>query len=74
MQILVFFTDLYGKQPDQPPSHPVLLASTGSQHAPFGRLIPMQAAETHWPRIRVGPRSHDPLHFHQRRERFLCSY
>jgi predicted metal-dependent peptidase len=43
-QILVFLTDLYGTLPDQPPSHPVLWASTGSQRAPFGQVVPMQAA------------------------------
>jgi len=43
-QVLVFLTDLYGTLPDQPPPHPVLWASTGSQHAPFGQVVPMQAA------------------------------
>jgi predicted metal-dependent peptidase len=43
-QILVFLTDLYGTLPDQPPPHPVLWASTGSQRAPFGQVVPMQAA------------------------------
>jgi predicted metal-dependent peptidase len=43
-QILVFLTDLYGTLPDHPPPHPVLWASTGSQHAPFGQVVPMQAA------------------------------
>ena len=43
-QILVFLTDLYGALPDHPPPHPVLWASTGSQHAPFGQVVPMQEA------------------------------
>jgi predicted metal-dependent peptidase len=43
-QILVFLTDLYGTLPDHPPPHPVLWASTGSQHAQFGQVVPMQAA------------------------------
>jgi predicted metal-dependent peptidase len=43
-QILVFLTDLYGTLPDQPPPHPVLWASTGSQRAPFGQVVPLQAA------------------------------
>jgi predicted metal-dependent peptidase len=43
-QILVFLTDLYGTLPDQPPPRPVLWVSTGSQHAPFGQVVPMQAA------------------------------
>jgi predicted metal-dependent peptidase len=43
-QILVFLTDLYGTLPELQPPHPVLWASTGSQHAPFGQVVPMQAA------------------------------
>jgi predicted metal-dependent peptidase len=43
-QILVFLTDLYGRLPDQPPPFPVVWASTGSQHAAFGQVVPMQAA------------------------------
>ncbi|NYF79064.1 vWA domain-containing protein [Granulicella arctica] len=43
-QILVFLTDLYGTLPDHPPPHPVLWASTGSDRAPFGQVVPMQAA------------------------------
>ena len=43
-QTLVFLTDLYGIFPTSGPSYPVLWASTGSQHAPFGYVIPMQAA------------------------------
>jgi predicted metal-dependent peptidase len=43
-QTLVFLTDLYGTFPDDAPSYPVLWASTGGRHAPFGSVIPMQAA------------------------------
>jgi predicted metal-dependent peptidase len=43
-QALVFFTDLYGTFPEIAPEYPVLWASTGSRHAPFGHVIPMQAA------------------------------
>jgi predicted metal-dependent peptidase len=43
-QALVFLTDLYGSFPSAAPAYPVLWASTGSQKAPFGEVIPMQAA------------------------------
>ncbi len=43
-QTLVFLTDLYGSFPLSAPPYPVLWASTGSQQAPFGQVIPMQAA------------------------------
>ena len=43
-QTLVFLTDLYGSFPPFAPSYPVLWASTGSLKAPFGEVIPMQAA------------------------------
>ncbi len=43
-QSLVFLTDLYGSFPPSAPSYPVLWASTGSRQAPFGEVIPMQAA------------------------------
>ncbi|MGA8728293.1 MAG: VWA-like domain-containing protein [Terracidiphilus sp.] len=43
-QTLVFLTDLYGSFPESAPAYPVLWASTGSQRAPFGAVIPMQAA------------------------------
>lgn len=43
-QCLVFLTDLYGSFPPAPPSYPVLWASTGRREAPFGDVIPMQAA------------------------------
>jgi predicted metal-dependent peptidase len=43
-QTLVFLTDLYGSFPSSAPTYPVLWASTGSKKAPFGAVIPMQAA------------------------------
>lgn len=43
-QTLVFLTDLYGSFPSFEPAYPVLWASTGSRKAPFGEVIPMQAA------------------------------
>ena len=43
-QTLVFLTDLCGSFPACAPAYPVLWASTGSQKAPFGEVIPMQAA------------------------------
>jgi predicted metal-dependent peptidase len=43
-QTLVFLTDLHGSFPPSAPAYPVLWASTGSQKAPFGAVIPMQAA------------------------------
>jgi predicted metal-dependent peptidase len=43
-QSLVFLTDLYGSFPESAPSYPVLWASTGGRKAPFGEVIPMQAA------------------------------
>ncbi len=43
-QTLVFLTDLYGAFPDSVPDYPVLWASTGGRDAPFGCVIPMQAA------------------------------
>jgi predicted metal-dependent peptidase len=43
-QTLVFLTDLYGTFPSSEPAYPVLWASTGSRKAPFGEVIPMQAA------------------------------
>jgi predicted metal-dependent peptidase len=43
-QMLVFLTDLYGSLPDEEPSYPVLWASTGARRAPFGEIVPMQAA------------------------------
>jgi predicted metal-dependent peptidase len=43
-QTLVFLTDLCGTFPDQAPTYPVLWASTESRRAPFGQVIPMEAA------------------------------
>jgi predicted metal-dependent peptidase len=43
-QTLVFLTDLFGSFPSSAPAYPVLWASTGSQKAPFGEVIPMQGA------------------------------
>ncbi len=43
-QSLIFLTDLYGSFPPIPPAYPVLWASTGRRQAPFGQVIPMQAA------------------------------
>jgi predicted metal-dependent peptidase len=43
-QTLVFLTDLYGGFPPSAPYYPVIWASTGGRHAPFGQIIPMQAA------------------------------
>lgn len=43
-QTLVFLTDLYGSFPFTAPAYPVLWASTGGRQAPFGEVIPMQAA------------------------------
>ncbi|MBB6143704.1 putative metal-dependent peptidase [Silvibacterium bohemicum] len=43
-QTLVFLTDLYGTLPKTAPPYPVLWASTGARRAPFGQVVPMQAA------------------------------
>ena len=43
-QTLVFLTDLWGTFPEGAPSYPVLWASTASRSAPFGQVIPMDAA------------------------------
>jgi hypothetical protein len=43
-QTLVFLTDLSGAFPKEVPPHPVLWASTESRVAPFGQVIPMEAA------------------------------
>lgn len=43
-QTLIFLTDLYGSFPSNAPAYPVLWASTGGRQAPFGEVIPMQAA------------------------------
>jgi hypothetical protein len=41
---MVFLTDLYGSFPPSAPPFPVLWASTGGRQAPFGRVIPIEAA------------------------------
>jgi predicted metal-dependent peptidase len=43
-QTLVFLTDLCGRFPGEAPSYPVVWASTGSRKAPFGQVVPMDAA------------------------------
>jgi predicted metal-dependent peptidase len=43
-QTLVFLTDLCGAFPREAPAYPVLWASTESRRAPFGQVIPMEAA------------------------------
>jgi predicted metal-dependent peptidase len=43
-QTLVFLTDLCGVFPGKAPAYPVLWASTESRPAPFGQVIPMEAA------------------------------
>jgi predicted metal-dependent peptidase len=43
-QTLVFLTDLCGAFPKEAPRYPVLWASTESHVAPFGQVIPMEAA------------------------------
>jgi predicted metal-dependent peptidase len=43
-QTLVFLTDLCGMLPKTEPRYPVLWASTERRQAPFGSVIPMQAA------------------------------
>jgi predicted metal-dependent peptidase len=43
-QTLVFLTDLCGAFPKEAPAYPVLWASTESRVAPFGQVIPMEAA------------------------------
>jgi predicted metal-dependent peptidase len=43
-QTLVFLTDLCGTFPENEPGYPVIWASTERRHAPFGSVVPMQAA------------------------------
>jgi predicted metal-dependent peptidase len=43
-QTLVLLTDLWGTFPSDVPPYPVLWASTGNRDAPFGQVIPMEAA------------------------------
>ena len=40
-QALIFLTDLYRGFPDRAPEYPVIWASTGSLHAPFGSVVPL---------------------------------
>jgi predicted metal-dependent peptidase len=42
--MVVFLTDLYGTVPIERPAYDVIWASTGGREAPFGRIVPMQAA------------------------------
>jgi len=43
-QTLVFLTDLCGRFPVEAPSYPVIWATTENRKAPFGEVIPMEAA------------------------------
>jgi predicted metal-dependent peptidase len=43
-QTLVFLTDLCGTFPSDVPPYPVLWESIGKREAPFGQVIPMEAA------------------------------
>jgi predicted metal-dependent peptidase len=43
-QTLIFLTDLHGSFPSSIPNYPVLWASTRGRQAPFGQVVPMQAA------------------------------
>jgi predicted metal-dependent peptidase len=43
-RMVVFLTDLYGTFPEKTPHIEVIWASTGSREAPFGQVVPMQAA------------------------------
>jgi predicted metal-dependent peptidase len=43
-QTMVFLTDLCGAFPEKVPPYPVLWASTETRQAPFGQVIPMEAA------------------------------
>jgi predicted metal-dependent peptidase len=43
-QTMVFLTDLCGTFPEKVPPYPVLWASTDTRQAPFGQVIPMEAA------------------------------
>ena len=42
--MVVFLTDLYDSFLEKTSLDPVLWASTGSQQAPFGQVVPMQVA------------------------------
>jgi predicted metal-dependent peptidase len=43
-QTLVFLTDLFGRFPSEVPPYPVIWASTEARRAPFGEVVPMEAA------------------------------
>jgi predicted metal-dependent peptidase len=43
-QTMVFLTDLCGRFPVEAPSYPVIWATTENRKAPFGEVIPMEAA------------------------------
>jgi len=43
-QALVFLTDLCGTFPSEAPNYPVIWASTETRRAPFGQVVPMEAA------------------------------
>jgi len=43
-QTLVFLTDLCGTFPSDVPAYPVIWASTEARKAPFGHVVPMEAA------------------------------
>jgi predicted metal-dependent peptidase len=43
-QSLVFLTDLCGRFPSEAPAYPVIWASTEARRAPFGQVVPMEAA------------------------------
>jgi predicted metal-dependent peptidase len=43
-QTLVFLTDLRGRFPSETPPYPVIWASTEARKAPFGQVVPMEAA------------------------------
>ena len=43
-QTLVFLTDLCGTFPSEGPSYPVIWAATEIRRAPFGEVVPMEAA------------------------------
>jgi predicted metal-dependent peptidase len=43
-EMVVFLTDLWRSLPNKRPPYEFLWASTGAHEAPFGRVVPMQAA------------------------------
>lgn len=43
-ETLVFLTDLCGTFPSEAPAYPVIWASTEDRKAPFGQVVPMEAA------------------------------